>query len=106
MPGAKLDPTSMARRAAQEVRAGEAVAVGSGLPIAIPSDTLPSTPEPGCLSESGAVGYRPGSSGMAVDAAGGQVALIPGGTVAGVCRHRRDCWPGGTLAWPSSRRHR
>ena len=83
MPGAKLDPTSMARRAAQEVRAGEAVAVGSGLPIAIPS-TLSINTGAWMLSESGAVGYRPGSSGMAVDAAGGQVALIPGGTVAGV----------------------
>ena len=41
MPGAKLDDISMARRAAQEIRAGEAVAIGSGLPAAIPTALPP-----------------------------------------------------------------
>ncbi|MYE42243.1 MAG: hypothetical protein F4X27_18755, partial [Chloroflexi bacterium] len=57
MPGARLDSKSMAQRAAQEVTAGEAVAIGSGLPTAIPS-TLPADTGVGVLWEHGAVGYR------------------------------------------------
>ena len=58
MPGSKLDLTSMARRAAQEIQAGETVAIGSGLPTAIPA-TVPAGSGVWFLSESGAVGYRP-----------------------------------------------
>lgn len=83
MPGAKLDPTSMACRAAQEVRAGEAVAIGSGLPAAIPS-TLSANTGAWMLSESGAVGYRPSGSGLTVNTSGGRGAVLPGGAMAGV----------------------
>ena len=83
MPGARLDLTSMARRAAQEIQAGETVAIGSGLPTAIPA-TVPAGSGVWFLSESGAVGYRPISEGKAVDSAGNPVAVMPGGTVVGV----------------------
>lgn len=73
----------MAQRAAQEVTAGEAVAIGSGLPTVIPS-TLPSDTGVWFLSETGAVGYRAGSAGMMVDAAQNPVSAMRGGAAAGV----------------------
>lgn len=83
MPGARLDSKSMAQRAAQEVTAGEAVAIGSGLPTAIPS-TLPSNTGVWFLSETGAVGYRASSAGMMADAAQNPVSAMRGGAAAGV----------------------
>ncbi len=83
MPGARLNSTQMARRAAQEIQPGDTVAIGSGLAAAIP----PAVP-PGSgvwfLAESGAVGYLPDSSGPAVDGAGSAASLIPGGAVVGI----------------------
>ena len=83
MPGARLDPTSMARRAAREIRGGEAVATGSGLAAVVPSQ-VPDGSGAWFLSESGAVGYRPGNTGSAIDAAGSPASIIPGGAVVGV----------------------
>ena len=83
MPGSRLDSTSMARRAAQEIRAGEAVAIGPGLPSAIPS-TLPPGSAVWFLSDSGAAGYNANVPGTAVDAGGSSVAIAPGGVVVGV----------------------
>ena len=83
MPGARLDSKSMAQRAAQEITAGEAVAIGSGLPTAIPS-TLPADSGVWFLSETGAVGYRASSAGMMVDAGRNAVSAMGGGAAAGV----------------------
>ncbi len=82
MPGARLDSTDIARRAAQEIQAGETVAIGSGLPGAVPVAVAAGSGV-WFLSESGAVGYRPSSDGVSVDASGNPIALIPGGAVAG-----------------------
>ena len=78
----------MARRAAQEIQGGEAVAIGSGLPATIPY-ALPANSGVWFLAGSGAVGYRPGdlgpgSLGMVVDSAGSPVTVVPGGAVVGV----------------------
>ena len=73
----------MARRAAQEILAGEAVAVGSGLPTAVPG-AVPAGSGVWFLAESGAVGYRPSAEGKFVDSAGSPAEAIPGGTVVGV----------------------
>ena len=83
MPGARLDSTSMARRAAQEIKAGEAVAVGSGLATAVPG-AVPAGSGVWFLSESGAVGYRSVAEGKLVDSAGSPAEVIPGGTIVGV----------------------
>ena len=83
MPREKLDQAKMARRAAQEIQAGETVAIGSGLSTAIPAE-VPAGSAVWFLSESGAVGYRPGSEGKAVDGSGNPAVVIPGGTVVGV----------------------
>ncbi len=83
MPGARLDPTSMARRAAQEIRPGEAVAIGAGLPAGVPS-VLPPGSGVWLLSETGAAGYNGSAHGNAVDAGGTPVAIVPGGAVVGV----------------------
>ncbi len=83
MPGARLDSTSMARRAAQEIQAGEAVAVGSGFPSAV-AGAVPPGSGVWFLAESGAIGYRSGAEGMFVDSGGGSAEVIPGGTVVGV----------------------
>ena len=82
MPGARLDSTSMARRAAQEIQAGAAVAIGPGLPAAIPSAL--SGGGVWFLAESGAVGYLADGAGASVDAAGSPAAVLPGGAVVGV----------------------
>ena len=83
MPGARLDSKNMAQRAAQEITAGEAVAIGSGLPMAIPS-TLPADTGVWLLSETGAVRYRASSPGMMADAALNTVSAMGGGAAAGV----------------------
>ena len=83
MPGARLDPTSMARRAAQEIRAGEAVAIGPGLPTDVPSLFAPASAV-WFLSDSGAAGYNGRTAGSAVDAGVSPVAIVPGGAVVGV----------------------
>ena len=83
MPGVRLNSTSIARRAAQEIRAGEAVAIGSGLPAAVPG-AIPAGSGVWFLAESGAIGYRPGAEGKSVDSAGSPAEVIPGGTVVGV----------------------
>ena len=76
MPGTRLDPTSMARRAAQEIQAGDAVAIGSGLPAAIPA-AVPANSGVWFLDENGAIGFSPvGSEGQSV--------LRPGGAYVGV----------------------
>ena len=82
MPGARLDTQRMALRAAREIRPGETVAIGTGLPSAIPA-AVPMGSGAWILSESGAVGYRPGNSASVVDAAGDPAAVIPGGVIVG-----------------------
>ncbi len=83
MPGAKLDSTQMARRAAQEIRPGEAVAIGPGLPATIPA-TVPANSGVWFLAESGAIGYAPDGNGPAVDGGSDPAIILPGGAVAGV----------------------
>ena len=83
MTAERLDQSKMALRAAQEIRAGEAVAIGSGLPSAIPAAVAVGSGV-WFLSESGAVGFIPASVGIAVDSAGDPAAIIPGGAIAGV----------------------
>ena len=73
----------MARRAAKEIQAGDAVAVGPGLPAAVPG-AVPAGSGVWFLSESGAIGYRPNAEGMSVDGPGSPAEVIPGGTVVGV----------------------
>ena len=82
MPGAALTPGQMARRAAQEIRPGEAVAIGPGRPAFIPA-IVPAGSGVWFLAETGAVGYAPGA-GPAVDADGAPAVIRPGGAVAGV----------------------
>ena len=83
MPAERLIQSKMALRAAQEIRAGDVVAIGSGLPSAIPAAVSDGSGV-WFLSESGAVGYRPASSGIAVDSAGDPATMVPGGAFAGV----------------------
>ena len=82
MPGDRLDPVSMALRAAQEIRPGDSVAIGSGLPASIPA-ALPAGSGVWFLSESGAVGYRPAAPGDLVEGSGGPAVSIPGGAIVG-----------------------
>ena len=82
MPGARLDPKSMVLRAAQEIRAGETVAIGSGLAAALPS-AVPSGTGVWFLTESGAIGYRP-SGPESAEGVTGSSSIIPGGAVVGV----------------------
>ncbi len=84
MPPERLFHSRMALRAAEEIIAGEAVAIGPGLPSAVPA-AVPTGSGAWFLSDSGAVGYRPASAdGTAVDSAGDAVAVIPGAAVVGV----------------------
>ena len=82
MPGDRLDPRSMALRAAQEIHPGEVAAVGFGL-----AATIPAVMPPGfgawLLAESGAVGYRPSISGSFVDSDGSPAEPLPGSVVVG-----------------------
>ena len=91
----KLDNRSLARRVAQELRAGEVIALGAGLPTLVPHEVLQQAPNPAgvlFLADSGALGYRVYASGPeavapeaaapdVVDSSGQPVALLPGGSV-------------------------
>ena len=68
----------MARRAAQEILAGDAVAIGSGLPSSIPH-VVPAGSGVWLVSENGAVGYSPVPAGTAEGNA-----AVPGAAVVGV----------------------
>ena len=73
----------MARRAAQEIRASETVAIGPGLPTEVPALFAPASAV-WFLSDSGAAGYNGRTAGSAVDAGGSPVAIVPGGVAVGV----------------------
>ena len=83
MPGTPLNPTDMARRAAQELFPGAVVALGMGLPCYLPSQL--STGGVWFIADSGLLG----SGGMhlnanTVDAGGNSVATASGGSFTGV----------------------
>ena len=82
MPGDRLDRQKMAQRAAQEIKPGEAVAVGTGLAAEI-SRVVPPGSGAWLLAESGAIGYRPAAGSVVVDASGAAAAIVPGGVVVG-----------------------
>lgn len=82
MPGDRLDPQKMAQRAAQEIRSGEAVAVGTGMAAAVPA-AVPLGSGAWLLAETGAIGYRPANGSNAVDATGAAAGIVPGGAVVG-----------------------
>ena len=82
MPGDRLDPQKIAQRAAQEIRPGEAAAIGTGMAAGI-SRAVPPGSGAWLLAESGAIGYRPATESAAVDASGAPAEIIPGGVVVG-----------------------
>ena len=82
MPGDRLDPRSMALRAAREILPGEVAAVGSGLATTI-STVVPPGIGAWLLAESGAVGYRSSESGTVVDSDGAPAELLPGSVFVG-----------------------
>ena len=82
MPGDRLDPQKIAQRAAQEIRPGEAAAIGTGLAAGI-SQAVPPGSGAWLLAESGAIGYRPATESVVVDASGAPAEIIPGGVVVG-----------------------
>ena len=82
MPGDRLDPQKMAQRAAQEIRPGETVAVGTGLAASLPA-VIPPGSGAWLLAESGAIGYRPATGSNVVDASGHTAEIAPGGAVVG-----------------------
>ena len=86
----KLDDRALARRVAQELRPGEVIALGPGLPTLVPQDVPWSVSDVAgvlFLADSGALGYRVSASGPeaaapeVVDSSGRAVALLPGGSV-------------------------
>ncbi|MCH7842801.1 MAG: 3-oxoacid CoA-transferase subunit A [Chloroflexi bacterium] len=84
MSSTPLDPTAMARRAAQELFPGAVVALGPGLPCRLPGE-FSSHGGVWFLADSGVVGIRglePDAG--AVDAEGNTVALLSGGAFTGV----------------------
>ena len=83
MPGDRLDPQKMAQRAAQEIRPGEAAAVGTGMAAEV-SRAVPPGSGAWLLAESGAVGYRPANGTNVLDASGATAAIAPGGVVVGI----------------------
>lgn len=84
----RLDELAMARRAASELRPGQVVALGSGLPIRI-AEVLPSQAPVQLLSDGGGLGYAPAPDRADPGAPsvcgpnGGPVALQSGGSVVG-----------------------
>ena len=82
----KLDDRALARRVAQELRPGEVVALGPGLPTLVPEE-VPYGAGVLFLADSGALGYRVSVSGPeasapeVVDSSGRAVTLLPGGSV-------------------------
>ena len=90
MPGTPLAPAAMARRAAQELGPGAVVALGPGLPCRLPGE-LPPGGGVWFLADSGVLGFQgpgaakgSGADSSVVDAEGGTVALLPGGSFTGV----------------------
>ena len=93
MPGTRLDPAAMARRAAQELFSGAVVALGPGLPCQLPGEI----PDNGVwfLADSGVLGNNgleansleansmDGNTRI-VDAGGNSVGLLSGGSFTGV----------------------
>ena len=82
MPGDRLDPQKMAQRAAQEIRPGETVAVGTGLASGVPA-VLPPGTGAWLMAESGAIGYLPATGSNVVDASGQTAGIVPGGAIVG-----------------------
>ena len=82
MPGDRLEPQKIAQRAAQEIRPGEAAAIGTGMAAGI-SRAVPPGSGAWLLAESGAIGYRPATESAVVDASGAPAEIIPGGVVVG-----------------------
>ncbi|MFQ6027076.1 MAG: 3-oxoacid CoA-transferase subunit A [Dehalococcoidia bacterium] len=76
----RLDQEQMAQRVAAEFRAGEVVALGSGLPSLVPGVTS-SASGVQYLSDTGALGYKSGTSGNFINSDGGSVSLGIGGAV-------------------------
>jgi 3-oxoacid CoA-transferase subunit A len=89
MPGTRLDPADMARRAAQELFSGAVVALGPGLPCQLPGE-IPDNRSVWFLADSGVLGNNgmqpDGMEGnaRAVDSGGNSVALLSGGSFTGV----------------------
>ena len=82
MPGDRLNPQRIAQRAAQEIKPGEAAAVGTGLAAEV-SRAVPPGSGAWLLAESGAIGYRPAKDPHVVDASGAAAGIVPGGAVVG-----------------------
>lgn len=83
---ARLDSSKMIRRVTNELRAGEATALGPGLPCLLPQETQASNGV-WFIADSGAVGYH--SSGVSdigptVDSGGAAAVILPGGSFIGV----------------------
>jgi len=87
---AKLDDRALARRVARELRPGELIALGPGLPTLVPQEVFRNVPGAAgvlFLADSGALGYRASASGPeatapeVVDSSGRAVTLLPGGAV-------------------------
>ena len=96
MPGPRrIDNRSLARRVAQELRGGDVVGLGPGLPTLV-SGAVPERSGIWFLADSGALGYwdpvagaaspapAPTATEGAVDSSGRPVALLPGGAVLGL----------------------
>ena len=84
----RLDHSNMVRRAAAELRAGEAVALGPGLPGLLPAQASASNAV-WFLSDNGVMGYQAAAGALAgahpaVDASGDSVRIAPGGSFCGV----------------------
>ena len=82
----KLDDRALARRVAQELRPGEVIALGPGLPTLVAQE-VPDAAGMLFLADSGALGYRDSGSGqeapasVVVDSSGRAVTLLPGGAM-------------------------
>ena len=82
----RLDFQDMNRRAAAELRPGEAVALGPGLPGLLPAQA-PSSNAVWYVSDNGVVGYQAealAGAHPAIDANGDSVLIAPGGSFCGV----------------------
>ena len=91
----KLNDRALVRRVAQELRPGEVIVLGPGLPTLVPQEVSRNVPDAAgvlFLADSGALGYRVPASGSeaaaleagatdVVDSGGRAVTLLPGGSV-------------------------